>query len=173
MVEALASRADVHLYLRIHPNLKNIPRAGNYQLRKYAALDGRIPNLTIIWPESPIHTYALLDQCRATLTFGSTVGAEACFWKKPSILAGRAIYESLDCAYRPANHDEVIALLLSDSPPKDELGALKYGYWETCRGTVFRRFKPTGLYTGDFNGRPSRASLGARLETSLLRLVGR
>jgi hypothetical protein len=173
IVEDLGTRRDVHLYLRVHPHMKHIRRDDNYQLREYAELARAAPNLTIIWPESVVHTYALVDACDVTLTFGSTVGAEACFWQSPSVLAGRALYEHLDCAYVATDHDDVVRLLLADHGAKPELGALKYGYWETMRGTRFTRFAPTGLYTGAFLGRPNRASLAARVESAELTRLGR
>jgi hypothetical protein len=172
IVASLSAHSGVHVYLRVHPNLKNIPRADNYQLREYLDFEKQFRNLTIIWPESAVHTYALLDACKVTLTFGSTIGAEACFWKKPSILAGRSLYEQLDCCHRPRNHDELMALLLGEAPEKDILGALKYAYWETVRGTPFRRFTPTSLYTGEFNGRVCRPSLSARLHSAVLSVLG-
>jgi hypothetical protein len=171
IVRALGSRPDVKVWLRVHPNLKNIARGDNYQLREYGLLEAG--NLTIIWPESPVHTYALLDACQVTLTFGSTVGAEACFWKKPSVLAGRALYEQLGCCHRPQSHEELMALLLGDPPCQPPLGALQYGYWETVRGTPYRKFEPTGLYSGRFKGRECRPSLAARLQSALLTTLGR
>jgi len=173
IVDALAPRSDIHVYLRVHPHLKNVPRDDNYQLRAYAELERRSKNLTIIWPESPVHTYELLDRSDVTMTFGSTVGVEACFWGRPSVLAGHALYEKLDCAHIPASHDEVVRLLTSDPPTRDRLGALKYGYWETVRGTRFTRFRPVGLYGGEWLGRPCRPSLVARLQSAVLTRLGR
>ena len=172
IVDALAAQ-DVHIYLRVHPHLKNIPREDNYQLRAYAELERRAKHLTIIWPESPVHTYELLDRCRVALTFGSTVGVEACFWGRPSVLAGHALYEQLGCAHVPTSHDEVVRLLADPPPPRDRLGALKYGYWETVRGTPFTRFRPIGLYGGEWLGRPSQPSLVARVQSALLTRLGR
>lgn len=168
------ARPDTHLYLRIHPHMKGIERDDNYQLRAYAELERTAKNLTIIWPESPVHTYELIDRSKLVLTFGSTVGAEACFWGTPSILSGRSLYEKLDCAHVTKSHDEVIRLLSTDYPPaKEQSGALKYGYWETLRGQPYRRFRPTGLYTGDWLGRPCRASMSARLQNIVLTRLGR
>lgn len=168
IVDELAAQRDIHIYLRVHPHLKGVSRSDNYQLRAYAELEKRANNLTIIWPESRVHTYELLDRCKIALTFGSTVGVEACFWGTPSVLTGHALYEKLDCAHVPASHAEVMKLLVGDPPAKDQLGALKYGYWETVRGTPFTKFKPTGLYTGEWLGKPCRASLSTRLQSAVL-----
>jgi hypothetical protein len=172
IVESLAGDPGLHIYLRVHPNLKNIPRDDNYQLSIYAALERTAPQLTIIWPESPIHTYALLDACDVTLTFGSTMGAEACFWGKPSVLGGRAIYEPLDVSYQPESHDELVALLRGTPAAKPDSGAIRYGYWEAVRGTLHQRYRPTSLFGGEFQGRPNRPGLGAQLASSLLWRLG-
>ncbi len=172
VVESLAGDPNTHVYLRVHPNLRNIPRAGNYQLAIYSALERTSPHVTIIWPESPIHTYALLDACNVTLTFGSTIGAEACFWGKPSILGGRAIYEPLDCSYIPRDHEELLALVRQPPAAKPIDGAIRYGYWETVRGTLHQRYRATGLFSGEFQGRANRPRLGAQLASSLLWRLG-
>jgi Capsule polysaccharide biosynthesis protein len=170
IVDSLAVHTNVHVYLRVHPHLKQIARQDNYQLREYTELASRAKNLTVIWPESPVHTYALLDHCDVALTFGSTVGVEACFWGKPSVLAGRALYERLDCAYTAANHAGIMRLLLDDKLEiKRQDNALRYSYWETVRGFPYRSFRPTGLYTGDWLGRPNQSSLRARLEYAVRR----
>jgi len=173
VVETLASNPNVHVYLRVHPHLKHIAREDNYQLRMYAELESRAKNLTVIWPESTVHTYELMDRCKAVLTFGSTTGVEACFWGTPSVLAGHALYEGLDCAYVPKTHEEVVRLLTGDLSTKDQLGALKYGYWESERGITFKRFRATSLYSGEWLGRPCRPSLAARVQSAVLRLRGR
>lgn len=169
----LARRPGTHVYLRVHPHLRGIAREDNYQLRAYAELERRVPNLSVIWPESPIHTYELVERCTIALTFGSTVGAEACFWGTPSVLAGHALYEKLDCAYTPRDHDGVMKLLTTTPDAKPQLGALRYGYWETVRGTPFRRFRPTGLYSGDWIDGPCKASLPLRLQSAVLTRLGR
>lgn len=173
VVETLASHPDAHVYLRVHPHLKGIAREANYQLRIYGELESRAKNFTVIWPESSVHTYELMDRCKAVLTFGSTTGVEACFWGTPSVLGGHALYEALGCAYVPKTHEEVIQLLTSDLATKDQLGAVKYGYWESERGITFKRFRATSLYTGEWLGRPCRPTLTARVQSAVLRIRGR
>jgi hypothetical protein len=168
IIESLRSRPDTHLYLRVHPHLKNLRREDNYQLRAYAELERTQKHVTVIWPESPVHTYELVDRANVVVTFGSTVGAEACFWGTPSVLAGHATYEDCDCAYRPKSHDEVMQLLLGDTAAKPQIGALKYGYWESVRGILFKRFRATSLYTGYWRGRRLGPSLVARAQNVLL-----
>jgi GT2 family glycosyltransferase len=146
--EAFAGRPGHHFYLRVHPGLRG---RDNAQTRELRALED-LPNLTIIPPGSSVDSYALMDAGAAVVTFGSTMGAEACFWGRPSILLGPAYYEHLDCAYRPATHDDVVALLERPPVPRPAIEAVKYGLWALEMGTRFRRYRPEGLSRGVFQG---------------------
>lgn len=119
------STPDIHYYLRIHPHLKDVKYKAHmelYTLSKYE-------NLTIIPPESEVSTYSLMEACEKTITFGSTMGIEAVFWGKPSILLSRSLYENLDVCYQASCKEDIIPLLLKRLEPKPQLGALKYAYF--------------------------------------------
>lgn len=126
----LQNTSDIHYYLRIHPNLKGIDHQDHmklYELSKYE-------NITIIPPESEVSTYALMEACEKVVTFGSTMGVEATFWGKPSLLMGRALYENLDVCYNVYDKKQLLPLLLDSSlKPKNKIGALKYAYFELDR----------------------------------------
>ena len=125
----LEQAPDLHFYLRIHPNLKGVTHRDHmdlYQLKQY-------PNITIIPPESMVSTYALMDACEKVVTFGSTTGVEASYWGKPSILVGRSYYEMLDACYHVKSKEELAEALKAQLPPKDRLGADKYGYFQVDR----------------------------------------
>jgi GT2 family glycosyltransferase len=160
---AFAGDPGYHFYLRAHPRLSG---RDNTQTRDLRSLDGCFENLTVVPPDSTVDSYALLDRSAAIVTFGSTMGVEACFWGRPSIRLGRAYYEELDCAYAPETHEEVVALLRSDLPPKPRANALKYGLWVSSLGERFTRYVPESLTRGTFDGeriadaRPARS--GAR-----------
>jgi hypothetical protein len=142
-------------YLRIHPNMKGLPKQTT-QLKDITKLGLNYENLEIIWPDQEIDSYKLLDEADIIITFGSTIGIEAAYWKKPSILIGHAIYESLDCIYKPTNHQELVELLKKDLEPLNSYSALKYANRELTYGTKFNYFKETkiirGLSIGKFNG---------------------
>ena len=121
--------ADIHFYLRIHPNLKGVSHKDHmelYDLRKYA-------NITVIPPESIVSSYALMDACEKVITFGSTAGVEASYWGKPSILVGRAYYEMTGACYHVRDKEELVRDLNDHLEPKDKLGAIKYGYFQVDR----------------------------------------
>ena len=93
-------------WIRAHPHTR-----GDSNLALHQTPELLNSQVNIILPESEIDTYALLEASEKVLTFGSTVGVEAAFWGKPSILCGRADYETLECCYRPSSIPETVDLL--------------------------------------------------------------
>jgi hypothetical protein len=136
LVERLARRSDVHVYLRVHPSLSRLDNAQNRALRTISA-----PNFTLIPGESPVDSYSLLDASDCAVSFGSTIGVEATFWGKPSLLFGRALYEGLGAVYEPQTFDEVLELVGRDAlAPCARVAAMKYGYWAARAGEEVQRF---------------------------------
>ncbi len=128
-----------HFYLRIHPNLKNISYHYNRVLYKLDSFQ----NLTIIHPESKISSYSLLNKADKIITFGSTIGIEAVYWRKPSILLKLSMYKYLGGNYLPENFDDFINMVKdTDLAPKDILPALKYGFFRKTQGETFLYFNP-------------------------------
>jgi hypothetical protein len=138
---------DLHIYVRMHPNLRGL---SNRQTRGLMALDA--PHVTVVPPESPVSTYALLRHAWKVVTFGSTVGIEAAFWGVPSILAGISFYRDLGGTYNPATHAELIEMIRADLPPKDQTPALMYGYFSARFGKPFRYYRATSYDDGEFKG---------------------
>ena len=91
LIETLSHQShDLHLYLRIHPNLADVD---NRQVRELKQLSA--PMLTVIDARNPVSSYALIDAAEKVVTFRSTVGIEAVYWGKPSILVGPSFYVDL------------------------------------------------------------------------------
>jgi Capsule polysaccharide biosynthesis protein len=149
IIESLASYQDqFHVYLRIHPNLATIEN----ELRPLLAM--QYQNLTTILPTDRTSSYALIEHAAKVITFGSTVGIEAPYWGKPSILGGKALYQNLGATYNPNSHDELIDLLLDDNLlPKSIEGVLMYGYFYSSFGIPFQHYDPKDFFSGTFNGR--------------------
>jgi hypothetical protein len=153
-VEAIETIADTYrdrhdfcFYVRTHPNLAGVD---NSQTRALKALSRE--NVVMIAADSPISSYALLDTCEKVVVFGSTVGVEATYSGKPAILCSSSYYDSLDVAYRPTNHAEVVELINAWLPPRPTTGALQYGYYVRSYGQHFKYFEPSGLFSGKFKG---------------------
>lgn len=147
-------------YLRVHPNLSTVP-SNSSQLSDICAISKEYKNVHVIWPAEAIDSYALIDACNKVLTFGSTMGLEATYWGKPSILAGRAFYENFDCVYKPNNHEEVVNLLKMHIEPlsKDEALLFPYVYIESAKNEMSLKYKwfvktgiKKGLPAGTFDG---------------------
>jgi len=153
LAKSLLDNPSIHFWVRIHPYLIKNPK--NSQTLELKALDQlQWSNLSFIWADSRVDTYGLMDACEQVITFGSSVGAEATYWEKASILLGHGPYEELDCCYEPASHEEAVSLIQSDLSPKSKIGAIQYGYRVTARGTPYRKFKMHTLESGDFLGVP-------------------
>lgn len=140
-----------HFYLRIHPNLKTIK---NTQIAELVELSNKkYKNLTIIWPEEDIDSYALLNECDKVVTFGSTIGIEATYWGKPSILAGKAIYDSLDCVYVANDYDTIFKLIdVPNLQAKDYKNGFPYIFWQATHGIRFNYYHAINLPLGSFLG---------------------
>ncbi len=145
---------DIHFWLRVHPNLRR--GRHNQQMREIKKMEhANLSRFNIIGPELSIDSYALMDACEKVISFSSTMGVEACFRKKPSILIGHAFYEDLDCCYLPGSHEELLSLLLAPQlPAKPQESALKYGYYMMTNGYPFKKFKQTDYQDGLFMGEP-------------------
>lgn len=115
----------VHFYIRIHPNLKGINYKDHLDLYQY----DQYPNVTVIPPESRVSSYDLMDACEKIITFGSSVGMEAVYWGKPSVLIGHSGYEAMDIAYHVKKLEDVMPTVEGNLIPKDRIGAIKYGYF--------------------------------------------
>jgi hypothetical protein len=136
---------SIHLTLRIHPNLTGVKNKSVDEL-----LSLKSPYLTVIPAEDPVSTYSLLDESDVVLSFGSSVGIEATYWGKPSILAGRCLYMHLESTYNPQTHEELVNLIQQELPPKDKEGALKYGYFLNSYGIPFKYYSPQSIFVGKF-----------------------
>lgn len=150
IVEHFKNDKHKHFYLRIHPNLKDVDTSQMQEIKNLS--DKKYPNLTIIWPEESVDSYALMDNCEKTLTFASTIGIEAAYWGKPTILAGISIYDNFDCVYKAEDYNKLYNLIDSDLQPKPSENCLKYAYWQNIFGIPFEKFEPIGLFNGKFSG---------------------
>lgn len=170
ILEAFESDDRYIFYLRVHPHMKEVA-SNTSQLQDIRQLGERFKNLYIVWPEDVIDSYALMEACEKIITFGSTIGIEAAYWGKPSILAGRALYEHLDCVYTPKTHEELVSLLTQNLVALPADSALKYGYREMSHGIPFEYFKQTAGVNGTFDGVVIKPNLLPALWYEMLRFL--
>lgn len=121
-----ACTPDLHFYLRIHPNLKDILYGYHTRLLQ---LDKEYSNVTVIPSNSAVSSYTLMDKSEKIIVFGSTTGIEATYAEKPVILLRGSFYYHIDAAYIPQSKENLLDLINSNLKPKPKLSAIKYGYY--------------------------------------------
>lgn len=115
-----------HFYLRIHPNLKDVDYKFHKNLYKLT-----YPNLTVIAASSSVDTYTLIDRASKIIVFGSTVGIEGSYARKPVICLGPASYNELDVVYIPKNINELWDFIDNKNlGTKYNINVLKFGFYQ-------------------------------------------
>ena len=138
---------NVMLTVRMHPNLTNVDNARNQRMKGLS-----FPNLRVVLPETKVDSYHLMQQSDTVVTFGSTMGIEAVFWNKPSVLLGPCFYRHLKGIYCPKDRNEVVDLLNRDLQPISNHEALIYGFWQSTHGIKYKYFEAGDLFSGRFRG---------------------
>lgn len=154
-VSCLALEVDksIKIYLRIHPNLRDVRHSYHTDLIN---LDGLNGNVVVISADSPVSTYDLIDQAEKVLVFGSTVGIEAVYSCKPVILLGPSFYRFLNACYLATSDDELKNLLLQKLKPLNRMAAFLYGLsLVSVKGRAWKHF--------DFSGSGRVRLLGIRV----------
>jgi Capsule polysaccharide biosynthesis protein len=146
IAEDFENQLSIQFFLRIHPNLSGL---NNSQTKRLERLKNKFNNLEVIDADSKVGTYALMKACDLVLTFGSTVGIEALYQGKPSILMSRAFYEDLDGIIKPSSHSELIQILKNYLQLKEfhlaesgKISLIKYGLFQKVFGCNFKYAKP-------------------------------
>lgn len=145
------------LCVRVHPNLAS---KSAQQIAFWREVD--IPGALIVGPEEKFDSYAILDRADVVCSYGSTVGIEATYWGKPSLLLGRSIYDRLGATFN-AESVQDIRSFLADPTVFPRLGALMYGAFFARFGTRYRHYQADDLFVGRI--------LGAYLDPLPVRLL--
>jgi len=130
------------IYIRVHPNLSSMD---NSQTRGLHVISQLHPAVNIIKANDDISSYALVKNCTFVITYGSTIGIEAVYLDKPSILMGRTEYEDLGGCIRPDTHMELIKILKEyadtnhlPSVRSGDIAISMFGYYMKCKGVKFK-----------------------------------
>ncbi len=124
--------------VRWHPNLIN---AGPFEKTEIQEIIANSCLVQHIEPSSTFNSYALLNSADIVVTTGSTMGAEATYAGKVSILLGKSYYSGLDIAYEPKDYNDFIMLLSSELASKSKYAAVKFGAYFALYGYSFRNYK--------------------------------
>jgi hypothetical protein len=157
-------RPMAHITVRIHPNLKAIDNKSTRALNSLSAA-----NVTVVPADQAIDSYQLMRMADTVATFGSSIGIEAVFWSRPSVLLGPCFYQNMRGVYRAQTHQQALRYLANSLMPQMFHDARIYGYWQQNHGVRFRYFEPDDLFTGRFKGEV----VYARPPKTILRYVNR
>ncbi len=103
VVEWVATRDDVQLIVKVHPNLGGNLYIGKAtdELRIYEEMKATLPeHVRIAMPDDAVDAYLLSEEADVGLTFGSIIGLEMAMLGKPVLLASRALYENCSTVFR-------------------------------------------------------------------------
>lgn len=142
LIEVITSHTDLHLVIRMHPNLLYKSRR---EIRSWEEIGRNFENanqsIVFIDSESDVDSYNLIRGSLAVVTVGSTIGVEAAFLKKRSILLGRAFHEKMKITSNPESKEELMDLLVKPAPVlelnKARHNSLKYAAFHELGGEVF------------------------------------
>ncbi len=171
LMDDIGDDTRIRVFVRVHPILKGVK---NTQTKNINMLAEKYKSIHIIPAESLVHSYSLIDAADVVITYGSTVGIEASYAGKLSILMGRALYDSLGVCVCPKSHGELVVILRDIAsgetyslPSEREFGLVKFGLFNRLWGESFNYLDPTGLYSAQMirNGKITniKANFGIRL----------
>ena len=99
---------EIHCNVRIHPNLAGVDKRFVDNLSNLEQIKG----VTVIAPESPVNSYALVNAADLVLVYGSTIGVEAAFQKKPVISVAKSHYAEFMCTATVRTDKDLMRLIL-------------------------------------------------------------
>lgn len=122
---------DFNLVIRMHPNLTGVDFDF---LKPVYSLKNKYPNVELVEPESKVDSYALVDAAFKVVTFGTSMGVEANYWRRPVVLLARGFYFYSDLAYIPSSKSEIRELLVANLQPKPIENSEKIAYYMMSGG---------------------------------------
>jgi hypothetical protein len=135
-IAAFRAMPTAQLVLRIHPAEVRIPMSASRDrvMDRIADAFGELPpNVTIVMPDDPASSYALVAMADAVLVYTSTVGLESALRAKRVVVAGRTHYRgrgfTTDLASKARYRDDLRAALAAGPLDATELElARRYAY---------------------------------------------
>jgi len=142
LVRIFKAQSNYDLILRIHPHLKyKSQRDQNTWFRVGENLQTSYPWFTYFGPMNSVSSYDLIRQAHGVITSGSTIGVEAVYLNKPSILIGDAFHKYMGITINPSSIRELVDLINHSSQIKNSEksfnAALRYGYFHSQGGLKF------------------------------------
>jgi hypothetical protein len=160
IVQAYSKDSSCVIVLRIHPNVDTgDPKDLEELLSLYS------DNLITIQPTQKISSYSLLDQSHAVISFISTIGVEATYWRVPSISLSPNPYANVGGSKLVTSLHDLINILDSDMAPSNQDSAIAYGAM-LMDGIAFKYIE--GTYPTYWYGKLNISDVGAfKLESQV------
>lgn len=148
----ISVKKNIKLIIRLHPNLNNASIESKMQWNNILS---RLPknNILIIKQNSKISSYKVINYSDIVIVFGSTVGVEALYLKKPVILTGPSFYlgtkGKINAVFKikdlEKNIDDLINKNFLNNDGSKKLlkeSSYPYGYWAYTHGLKYQNFAP-------------------------------
>jgi hypothetical protein len=138
-LQEIFDRQDEYvLVIRLHPNLAN---KGDEVNSNWSSIKSSRKTI-VVGPNRKISSYELLDNSQAVVSYGSTIGLEAAFAKKPSIVLADCGYDEIGVVDKAENWETFLNWLASKEKFATDLLELRHNN-STIRGYF--------IATGGFN----------------------
>ncbi|MCI0749383.1 MAG: hypothetical protein L0Y32_02395 [Nevskiales bacterium] len=144
--KAVGMMPGFRLCVRLHPHIAQKSREQIAFWRNF-----KIPGALIVWPEEDFDSYAIMERAYTVCTYGSTMGVEATYWGKPSMLLSRSIYDKLNVSFNARGLADIRSFLEAPKVHPVE-GALMYGAFYSSFGVPFKYYKARDLMNGEILG---------------------
>ena len=146
LASAAAQVPGLRLCVRVHPHLAHKSARESRSWHEF-----RLPGVLVLAPDDPTDSYALIERSSVVCSYGSTVGIEATYWGRPSLLFARSYYDRLGVATQAEDRDQVHAFLRAPATmPAD--ATLPYGAFFSRLGESYRYYVADGLHRGSILG---------------------
>jgi hypothetical protein len=167
---AVAKVPGMRLCVRVHPH---VAQKGPADRRKWRELD--VPGILLVHAEDEVDSYALMERSRVVMSYGSTIGIEATYAGKPSLLFSPSYYDSLGVCTMAEDEAQVTAFL-RDPVTFPQSATLPYGaFWDSL-GEPYVNYRPDDLHRGSILGvyldDGGYVGLARRIAAPLKRLLG-
>ncbi len=146
VADAVQSMAGTRLCVRVHPH---IALKGRSDRRKWASLE--LPGALVLGPEDPTDSYALIERSKVVCSYGSTVGIEATYWGRPSLLFSRSYYDRLGVSTKAGDAAQVSAFLRAPIVCEQDR-TLAYGAFWSNLGQPYHHYQADQLHRGRIFG---------------------
>ena len=155
---------NFEIVIRWHPNHRI---AGAFEKKQINSVIDSSPHVKHFRYTESVDSYQLVENSDVVLVFGSTIGIEASYLEKPTILLGDTYYAGLGSVYQPENMGKLRDLLTGDLSPLPNYGALLFGDYMRNRGRSIRTLSRIGDSYFIYGKRIQNISLTVRIRLFL------